>query len=140
MDPLTAFSCACGVIQVVNFSLKIVSKVKELSSKGRLEEFDDIEHVSKHLSDLRLKIDSPPIGGNPSEDTALLDLSQKCSMTAQSILTELDSLKLNDRKRKRDVLSKSVASFCKKAKIEELEKSLNKLRNVLETGMLLDLR
>lgn len=37
MDPLTAFSLACGVIQVVDLSTKIVVKCRELRMEPRLK-------------------------------------------------------------------------------------------------------
>lgn len=34
MDPFTAFSLACGVIQVVDFSTKLVGKCREVYRDG----------------------------------------------------------------------------------------------------------
>lgn len=59
MDPLTAFSLACGVIQVVDFSIKVLAKCKEIHDHGALSEHQEVEEITKHLADLRTDI-SPP--------------------------------------------------------------------------------
>lgn len=38
MDPLTAFSLAAGIIQVVDVSFKVLAQCKELYKKGSLVE------------------------------------------------------------------------------------------------------
>ena len=52
MDPLSAFSVACGVIQVVDFSTKVVVKCRELCKNGTLSENKEIESLAQHLTDL----------------------------------------------------------------------------------------
>jgi hypothetical protein len=52
MDPLTAFSLACGIVQFVDFSSKLVSKGYEISisAEGALAENLDLETVTTDLS------------------------------------------------------------------------------------------
>ena len=56
MDPLTAFSLACGVIQVVDFSIKVTSKCRELYKYGALESNKEIESMSEYLTDIRSSV------------------------------------------------------------------------------------
>lgn len=57
MDPLTAFSLACGVIQVVDFSTKTVAKCVEIYKEGSSSEYRDLEDLTKHLVEARAKLD-----------------------------------------------------------------------------------
>lgn len=50
MDPLTAFSLACGVIQIVDFGTKVVQQCRELYKDGSLSEYVDVEEMAKHLT------------------------------------------------------------------------------------------
>ncbi len=52
MDPLTAFSLACGVIQVVDFSLNVVGKCREVYRDGT-----STEHLGQ-VSLIMLEIES----------------------------------------------------------------------------------
>lgn len=64
MDPLTAFSLACGVIQVVDFSMKLLSKSREIYKSGSLAENKEIESMAKHLTNLRTGLNVPTAAPN----------------------------------------------------------------------------
>ena len=53
MDPLTAFSLACGVIQVVDFSTKLVSRCREIYKNGLSSENSELEDLAVYLKGLR---------------------------------------------------------------------------------------
>lgn len=56
MDYVAAFSLACGVIQVLDFSLCLLSKSKEIQEKGSLVENDNLEYLTHHINDLNLEV------------------------------------------------------------------------------------
>ena len=58
MDPLTAFSLACGVIQVVDFIGKILLTFKEIHKKGESAENQDLRQMNEVLLDLGSKLGS----------------------------------------------------------------------------------
>ena len=49
MDPVTAFSLAAGVLQVVDLSLKALSTCKEIYKDGSLARNRDIEELTNDL-------------------------------------------------------------------------------------------
>lgn len=49
MDPVTAFSLAAGVLQVVDLSLKALSTCKEIYTDGSLAKNREIEELTKDL-------------------------------------------------------------------------------------------
>lgn len=49
MDPLTAFSLAAGILQVVDVSFRAVRICRELHKNGSLAEHDDTQKVASAL-------------------------------------------------------------------------------------------
>ena len=91
MDPLSAFSLACAVLQMVDFSYKLISATKSLYQKGSLEENDDLE---THLSALRSALNSKR--GLNCASYQLVELAGECNVTAQELLGELDNLEVSN--------------------------------------------
>ena len=52
MDPITAFSLAAGVLQVIDLSFKTLSKCKEIYSHGSLAENRNTREVTSELGKL----------------------------------------------------------------------------------------
>ena len=143
MDPVTAFSIACGVIQVVSFSLRLMSKSKELYEKGSLEQNDSLENLAHHLSDLKVELDRPfisPGGAHSQDEQDLQQLADKCSKTAQELLWELSKLKVSESNRRRQVIKVSVRAVLKRNPLKDIEGRLKSYRDVLNTRILLALR
>ncbi|KAL8827114.1 MAG: hypothetical protein Q9191_003386 [Dirinaria sp. TL-2023a] len=57
MDPLTAFSVACEVIQVVDFSSRLLATFKDIYNNGYQSEYQHVEEATKHLMSLRDELD-----------------------------------------------------------------------------------
>ena len=147
MDPLTAFSLACGVIQVVDFSTKIVGKCRELYKHGTSCENKEIESMARHLTDLATDLELPNTVqslGSPSQlyhdDQELLKLAQQCSETATQLKTELEKLSIQGQRRKRDALRKAVKGIWKNDDIEDIQRRLERYRRTLDTRILITLR
>jgi len=136
VDPLTAFSLACGIIQVVDFSTKAVKKCRELYKDGSLSENEDVEEMATHLTGLRTRLILP----SQSNEDELLDLGEKCSDTAQALIVELQTLKVNGPYKKRQVIRKSIKALWKKGAIDESQKRLDDYRKLLDSRVLIDLR
>ena len=141
MEPLTAFALACGVIQIVDFSTKALTKCKEIYDHGALSEYHDVEEISSHLTDLQkgLRLSSPGDTGIPS-DRGLLDLATQCSATAAQLVTKLQALRTDGPRKKRDALKKTVRYFWEKKDIQDIQKRLDSYRNALDTHILINLR
>ena len=56
MEAIAAFALACNVVQVVDFSLKIVSKYKEIYNEGTTLGHQDLDYKAKHLAEMSEKL------------------------------------------------------------------------------------
>ena len=147
MDPLTAFSLACGVIQVVDFSTKIVVKCRQIYKDGASSEYNEIESMTRSLTDLTTDLRLPSTIQSPGsapqlyhDDQELLKLAQQCSETATELINELKKLSIQGRHRKRDAFRKAVKGAWKHSAIEAIQKRLEHYRRTLDTRILINLR
>ena len=147
MDPLTAFSLACGVIQVVDFSTEIIGKYRELHKSGASIEYKEMESMANHLTDLATKLQSPSTTQSPGsalqlyhDDRELLKLAQQCSQTANKLIDELQKLSIQGQGRKRDAFRKSIKIIWRSSAIGDIQRSLEQYRRTLDTRVLINLR
>ena len=147
MDPLTAFSLACGVIQVVDFSTKIIGKYRELRKSGASSEYKEMESMAYHLTDLATKLKLPSTTQSPRsapqlyhDDLELQKLAQQCSQTATRLTDELQKLSIQGQGRKRDAFLKSIKIIWRSSAIEDIQRSLEQCRRTLDTRVLINLR
>ena len=71
LDPLSAFSVACNVLQVVEFGLKALGRAVEYrkSENGSLKEHKDLQDVLQSLSNLNTTL-LASVKGRASAKTA----------------------------------------------------------------------
>ena len=136
MDPCTALSLFCNIVQVVDFSTKVVKKCRELYKNGVSSENQEIEEMAKHLTDLHTNLDLTDRGGIDD----LLDLGSKCSQTAQELIAEVRELSVNGPHRKRQIVGKTIKAIWKRSAIEDIQKRLENYRKLLDSRILVDLR
>ena len=136
MDPYVAFSLVCGIIQLVDFSTRVVKKCHELYRDGVSSENKEAEEMASHLTDLRAKLDFT----NESVGEDLLDLGSKCSSTAEDLVAELEKLKVDGRHRKRQSLSVSFKAVLKRNSMDKIQKRLEEYQKLLDSRILVDLR
>ena len=136
MDPTVAFSLVCGIIQIIDYSTKVVRKCHELYRDGVSSENKEAEEMANHLTDLCAKLDSKD--ENVGKD--LLDLGSKCSSTAQELVAELEKLRINGPHRKRQSLNKSFKAMLKRNDMEKIQKRLEGYEKLLDSRILVDLR
>lgn len=118
MDPFNAFSLACGIIQIIDFSIKVAKKCHELYKDGASPENEEVEDMVKHLTDLHENVDLTDQGGLDE----LIDLRLKCSNTAKELIAEMKKLKVSGRHRKRQVIAKTFKAMWNKSAIEDIQK------------------
>ena len=136
MDPYVAFSLVCGIIQLVDFSTKVVKKCHELYRDGVSSENKEAEEMVSHLTELRAKLDFT----KESVGEDLLDLCSKCSSTAEELVAELEKLKVDGPHRKRQSLNKSLKAMLKRNDMEKIQKRLEGYQKLLDSRILVDLR
>ena len=147
MDPLTAFSLACGVIQVVGFSMEIISKSRKIYKNGSLGENTEIESMANHLANLRTDLNPPTTAPDPGNSQQCFDdkktlrnLATKCSEISHELITELRLLQIQGPHRKRQALAKGLKAVWKKGPIEDIQKKLDQYQSILDTRILVNLR
>lgn len=145
MDPVSSFSLACGVIQVVDFSLKISSTCRKLYKKGSLSDNDIIQGWAETLTKLCGEL-NPPVTDEvlvdtlPASEQELLNLAADCSSTAHNLINELDRLKVSGPRKKREAFKQGFRSIWKKDVIEEIQKRLDSYQKSLDTKILVYVR
>ena len=144
MEAIAAFSLACNVIQVVHCGIDVVSKCRELCTEGSLSEYEPLEHMANHLTGLRNALDFPLAHRNQNicqgQDQALLDLAERCSITAEELSGELQKLKVKGPHRKRQIIRNSAIYLWKNSSIEKIQARLDEYRKILDSRILIGIR
>jgi hypothetical protein len=135
MDPISAFSLACSVIQVVDFGFKVAAGCREIYASGSLEVNDHLEYVAINLRQISEEIENGA-AANPTRDKELADLASKCAVTSRKLLAILESIKMKSQNGKRIALGKTISAMLKKNAIDDLRKQLESYQKTLETRML----
>ncbi|CZR60300.1 uncharacterized protein PAC_10196 [Phialocephala subalpina] len=143
IDPLTALSVAGSVIQLVDFSLKIVSKSKELyrSNNGILEENAKAETVTTRLKQMtgRLKqANKSQSAENKEAYSRLGDICKECAEASDELIRRLGKLEVPtwSDKRKWKSFRQALKTVWSKQAIDEMAKRLQALRAELDTHIL----
>jgi hypothetical protein len=103
LDPMSALSLASSVVQFVDFGIKLVSEGVELYEKGTLANNDEIEQITRDLTQLTEELTATPqvaldhariVTKPPSRDElALQELACSCKLLGDQLLNILDGLK-----------------------------------------------
>lgn len=147
MDPLSAFALACGVIQVVDFGLKVVVKCRELYKDGASSENKEISTMARHLKCLTVDLKLPDTVQTPgsvahvyNDEGELPGLAQKCSETADELIGELDKLSIRGPRKRRDAIRKAIKASWGKNTVGDIQRRLEAHRELLDTSVLINLR
>ncbi|KAI4186918.1 MAG: hypothetical protein LQ348_004157, partial [Seirophora lacunosa] len=141
MDPLTAFSLAAGILQVVDVSFRAVRICRELHKNGSLAEHDDTQKVASALASAsnRLETTLNQVAKPQSQDDIqIIDLSAKCSKLAEELLEELQKLRC-EQDSLRQVIKKGFRAMRQKSSLDAKQDLLEKYRRVLDTRILIRL-
>lgn len=147
MEPLAALSLVSNVIQIVDFSSRVVSKSSELynSCDGRLVQHTDIAIASADLSKLttRLSESIELLSVHKSlceDDRALYDLCKGCVDVSNELQNGLAKLQVTGAPSRWKSLRKALKSIWSKEHISELQSSLTQYREQLDSRILMGLR
>jgi hypothetical protein len=138
MDPITAVNLVGTIVQLVDFSSKLISKSTELyrSGRGVLTENAHIETATEDLSKLNTRLKQSTAAG----DADLQVLCQACSDVADQLLAALAKVKVNNKGQKWQSLTKALRSIWSKEEIQQLEQRLASFRNQLNLRITLGMR
>lgn len=146
MDPLTALGLASNIIQVVDFSIKLVSKGYNIyrSADGSLAENVDAEANTRNLTmlitKLRRKIGQEGNGNLSDNDQSLIRLYEKCTQIADELLHKLDQAKVTGRHRKWKSARQALKSVTGKSDLERFANTLQLYRSEITLHITISLR
>lgn len=144
MDPLSAFSLAAGVIQVVDYGTRILSTTYEIyqSGSGHTARNVELSTLSRELSGLSEQLQSrlcdvkrPP----EASESALLDLCRRCMEASAELQSAIDGLRAKGKKRIRVAACSFVSalkSIWTEDRVERLRDRLTEIRSQMTMAIL----
>lgn len=140
MDPITALSLACNVMQLVQQAINVTRTCKTLYERGSLDENDLIENHAKDITAANKELEAA-LKGWPStpRDKRLQDVASDVSKTADKLRIELNKLKLSKTQGNPKVgraFKTALIALCKKGKINDIQATLEKQEKALQSGLL----
>ena len=145
MDPATAFSVACGVIQLIDFGIKTTKAFHEIyGSKNSLTAANEkLDHETQLLDttsqSVTSRLESLANSQLTPDQIHLKTIAEECKRHCQDLLERLDKLKLKGVHRKRDVPVQWFRLVRHKGDIERIQDQLMRCQKLLDTQMLVSL-
>jgi hypothetical protein len=142
MDPLSAFSLACNVLQFIEFGTKILTKASEYHSApdGALEEQRNLRGVMQSLNGLNVDLASSLSTSSeieiPPAKQKLIAANEQCLHLSNKFIRLLNSLKVNDGRSKLESLRMAIKSVWYKEKVQAMNKELTEARDNLNIALL----
>ncbi|OCL06397.1 hypothetical protein AOQ84DRAFT_390221 [Glonium stellatum] len=147
MDPLSALGLAGNIVQFVDFSCKIVTAGSDIynSASGMTAKHEQLEKATQRLYDLTRNLDESRKHIVASRrltpaDTAQGVILQDCQNIASELLAALSSLKSQGRLGKLESLRQALINLWSQGRIEEMDKRLERLRQLLVTNILISMQ
>lgn len=144
MEGLVGLSVACNIVQVVDFGLKVVSKVRQIYQNGATVEEQDFQANARELASWtdRLKASINEAGlltNSLPDDKALYELSTKCHSTALELLSELQKAARGPGSGFTSSIYHTLKLLRRSRRIREIHQRLLSYKNLLDLGILVQL-
>lgn len=143
LEPLSAFSVACNVLQIIEFGSKVLSNAIDYrkAANGTLPEHQDLRNVLQSLKNLNAELQAsmPQLGGSQALSTAetrLLEANAECLRLSNEFIDLLDRLKVKNWHARLESLRMSIKSLWYKEKMESMESALSQARDNLNVAFL----
>ena len=143
LDPLSAFSVACNLLQVIELGVKVLSKAADYgkAETGVLTEQKDLRDVLHSLQNLNTDLlaslpDQTASKQHTTEEARLLEVNNQCLRLSKQFIEFLDRLKLRDRHTMFDSLRMSIKTLWHRDKMEAMERSLSQAHDNLNVAFL----
>lgn len=143
MDPLSAFSLACNVLQIVDLGRKVILRAREIYKDGATSENIALEETTTSLalaSDKMQKALQKAPKPLTEDEQETLDIAAKCLGTSKELLTKLEELKPSAHRRKRQALTFGLWTAWEKDVVNDIQQKLDQYRKVFATRVLISLR
>ena len=139
LDPLTALSIACSVIQIVDFGCKLVSQTQEVyqaangGTKDNVTESDIVNDIKTLYRELAKKDDD--FQRSSDDDIALGKLVDACNREATSLLELLAGLEAPKGATKWVSFMKAIKIARKRGQVEGIETRLRKIQRQIDSRL-----
>lgn len=143
MDPLSALGLVSAIVQVIDFSSKLISGAAEVysSASGTTAGFEDSDRAIRSLRNLTRRLDVRTTGDPlSSEDRSLLEVKHGCEDLSRDILRLISSTKTQSPTSKRDSFVVSWRAMRRKGKLKQLEGRLDRYRAQAQEYLLATMR
>lgn len=147
MDPLSALSVASNVVQLVEFSAKLVSERQKIykSAEGTVAENEEAETVTQDLNrlsdNLRHSLKNSQTTASLSEDDqSLIDLCEKCQVVAGDLLERLNKVKVSGKHRKWKSAFQALKNVSSSKDLEQLAARLETYRSEITLHTVVSIR
>lgn len=145
MDPISALSIACNVLQLVEQAIEAAEACKELYDKGSLDQNDRIEQHAEEIKDANKALGE--VLGKKNMVTSprakkLENIAKDASATASELQKILNQLKLSKKQGKKNVggaFKTTLRMLWKRGDIERLRKKLKEQDKTICSGILKEL-
>ncbi|GME23775.1 hypothetical protein GTA08_BOTSDO10490 [Neofusicoccum parvum] len=138
MEALAALSFACNVIQLVEFSSKVIIGAEDLYREGSKKENEELKDVTETIRNYSKDLSKR----SASDNAELKDIADKAAEVGQELIQLLNSLAVPQ-----DAEHRRWKSVCvilrgmhKSEKMKELDGRLQRLQQVLNTRLLILIR
>jgi hypothetical protein len=143
LEPLSAFSVACNVLQIIELGSQVLSKAIDYrkAANGALSEHQDLRHVLQSLKNLNadLQASMPQLAGTKplsTAETRLLEANTECLRLSNEFIDLLDRLKVKNRHAMLECLRMSIKSLWYREKMDAMESALSQARDNLNVAFL----
>ncbi|KAI4701438.1 hypothetical protein J4E81_003178 [Alternaria sp. BMP 2799] len=146
MEAIAGLSLAANILQVIDFTAKVLSTGNQIRQSGSTIQNSELERVVEDFTTLNERITSwarpnPASSGPLAQDSqALEDLAAECTKIAQELIAKLESLRCSkDAAKYKTILSALKASWNAKT-IEDIKSRLQTMRDELQFRILVSIR
>jgi hypothetical protein len=134
MDPFTAIGLAASIITFIDFGFEVVSAAREIydSNSGATSENKDLESLTCRVNNLALNLQPKKSTSQMTDDERNLnDLAAECTRLSHDVLDLLKDLKARKTGSTKESLRAVWRNISTRKKKTELEKKLEKCRQLL---------
>ncbi|KAF2110995.1 hypothetical protein BDV96DRAFT_193895 [Lophiotrema nucula] len=151
MDPFSALGLASNIIQIIDFTGRLVSQSKEIyqSTEGTLDTCVQLEEAAKNLTELCQDLEQNTLNGQSSisantalsaADKQLLELGKQCERVTSALIKTLQRLKGQGSNNKWQSIRQAIRFAWSEKDIAAHERKLDAIRRQIDTALLRSLR
>jgi hypothetical protein len=145
MESIAALGLASNIIQVVDFSSRIISRGWEIynSTDGRIRDHAILNDAARHLSDLHNDLrmsDTLKFSKLAVADKKLIELKAESQKVVRDLEEALDKAKVSGGKKKWQSVYQALKSVRTESQISSLVDRLETIRKQVDTAVLISIR